>query len=263
DAQQLPVHARDPGAVGLRALRRVPLARLARLLGGDPNRHRAPQAGRPVAAGARHPRTVPSDRTGRQRGRRDGAPGDDQQRPVDRLRALGSGPQPGAQARGGARRERGPRSGRIAVPRPWLAATGGRAGGLSAERRARGPALRVDLLIDNLGSGGAQRQLVELACALTCRGVEARIVAYRAVSSGDVDLYGQRSAAAGLPVSLVAERRELDPTHPSRLARALAGADLVQSYMPIPSLWVCAALSRMTRAERPRWIACERTDPAS
>src|SRR5690606_8103282 len=89
------------------------------------------------------------------------------------------------------------------------------------------------------------------------------IVAYRGVASGDVDLYGRRIATAGLPVSIVAKRGKLDPTQPSRLARVLAGADLVQSYMPIPSFWVRAALSRMPRAKRPRWIACERTDPAS
>jgi glycosyltransferase involved in cell wall biosynthesis len=122
--------------------------------------------------------------------------------------------------------------------------------------------LRVDLVIDNLGSGGAQRQVVELARTLRGTfGVDARIVAYRHVSSRDVDVHGARIAAASLPVSVVAKRRKLDPRHPARLARALAGADIVQSYMPIPSLWTRAALAWLPAHERPRWIACERTDP--
>ncbi len=122
--------------------------------------------------------------------------------------------------------------------------------------------MRVEFLIDNLGSGGAQRQVVELARALRMKsGVDARIVAYRHVAAHDVGLHGRRAAGAGIPVLVVAKRFKLDPTFPIRLARAIEGADIVQSYMPIPSLWVRTALSRLRGAARPRWIACERTDP--
>lgn len=122
--------------------------------------------------------------------------------------------------------------------------------------------MRVDLLIDNLGSGGAQRQLIELAATMRARfGVDARIVAYRDVAARDADVHRERIAAAGLPVSIVAKRCRFDPTLPVRLGRALRGADVVQSYMPIPSLWTRAALALLPRGERPCWIACERTDP--
>lgn len=123
--------------------------------------------------------------------------------------------------------------------------------------------MRVDLLIDNLGSGGAQRQLVELSRVLReVPGVDARILVYRDVSSRDADLHGQRITTASVPVVAVIKRHRFDPLYPALLARELAGSDVVQSYMPIPSLWTCAALRLLRSTERPCWIACERTDPA-
>lgn len=130
-------------------------------------------------------------------------------------------------------------------------------------RSARTGAIRVDLVIDSLGSGGAQRQLVELALALRGRfGVDARIVVYKGLLGHDRDLYGPRLAAGSVPVRVVPKRRRLDASLPRRLAEALDGADVVQSYMGLPSLWTALAVRRLRKDVRPRWIASERTQPS-
>ena len=38
--------------------------------------------------------------------------------------------------------------------------------------------MKIALLIDTLGSGGAQRQIVNLACALTLRGIKCHLIYY-------------------------------------------------------------------------------------
>jgi glycosyltransferase involved in cell wall biosynthesis len=123
----------------------------------------------------------------------------------------------------------------------------------------------IDLafVLDNLGSGGAQRQAVELAVRLRREpGVAARIAIYRPVDANDRDLYGARLAAAGVPVDLVAKHAKLDPTLPGRLGAALAGRDVVHAFMPAPALWTWLALRTQPARTRPLLIAAERCLPS-
>lgn len=123
--------------------------------------------------------------------------------------------------------------------------------------------LDVAFVVDSLGSGGAQRQAVELAVRLRREpGVTARIAVYRPVDPSDRDLYAVRVASAGVPVDLVAKRSRFDPTLPARLGRALAGRDVVHAFMPAPTFWAWLALRTLRAARRPPLIAAERAMPS-
>lgn len=123
--------------------------------------------------------------------------------------------------------------------------------------------LDVALVIDSLGSGGAQRQAVELAVRLRSEpGVTTRIAVYRAVDPRDRDLYAARLAEHGVPVDLVAKRSRFDPTLPARLGAALAGRDVVHAFMPAPAFWAWLALRTLPARRRPPLIAAERAMPS-
>lgn len=111
--------------------------------------------------------------------------------------------------------------------------------------------------IDNLGSGGAQRQSVELACHLRREaGVEVSFLVYR-----DLAFHAQRLREAGIPVFLLRKRGQLDPWFPVRVRQWLEGhpVDAIHAFLPMPCLWYFLG-SRMLRKEvRPGFVAAERS----
>lgn len=117
--------------------------------------------------------------------------------------------------------------------------------------------MRIVYFIDSLGSGGAQRQSVELARQLVRRhGVDLRFGVYH-----DIDFYGPRLRELGIPVVHFPKRAKLDPTLPWRVRawlRELA-PDLVHAFLLAPSLWALAGALGLPRARRPVFVAGERS----
>jgi glycosyltransferase involved in cell wall biosynthesis len=110
--------------------------------------------------------------------------------------------------------------------------------------------------IDNVGGGGAQRQLVELATALAgVDDVRVSVLVY-----ADHDFFLGRLEAAGVPVVRIRKRARLDPGLPSRVARWLEanGADLVHAFLPNPSIWYGLGVLRLPARRRPVFVTAER-----
>ncbi|MDX2087793.1 MAG: glycosyltransferase [Kofleriaceae bacterium] len=115
------------------------------------------------------------------------------------------------------------------------------------------PRARVALLIDSLGSGGAQRQLVELAVRLRERAVvEPTVVSYHRD-----DFFRWRLDAAGVATIRVERSSRLDPGFPVRLARVLERVDLAHAFLLTPALWALAAC-KISARHGPALIAAER-----
>jgi glycosyltransferase involved in cell wall biosynthesis len=116
--------------------------------------------------------------------------------------------------------------------------------------------MHVAYVIDNLGSGGAQRQVVELAVRLhRDADVKVSLAVYRSVG-----FFLPRLEEAGIAVRELVKRGPLDPLFPMRLRRWVEeeSPDLVHAFLPAPVLW--SAVARSPGA-RPRWIAAERSTP--
>lgn len=113
--------------------------------------------------------------------------------------------------------------------------------------------MRITYVIDSLGSGGAQRQLVELASWLHGRdGARAHVLHYR-----PDDFFAARLDEAGVPRTLVPRNGALDVSFPARFRRALRATrpDLVHAFLLVPGLWSWLA-SRGTGG--PALVAAER-----
>jgi glycosyltransferase involved in cell wall biosynthesis len=111
--------------------------------------------------------------------------------------------------------------------------------------------------IDNLGSGGAQRQSVELAVHLARRDdVRMGFLVYR-----DDDFHADRLAEAGVPVTRIPKGGRLDPRLPLRIRRWLHAErpDLVHAFIPLPCLWNGLAVRSLPAASRPVFVAAERS----
>lgn len=111
-------------------------------------------------------------------------------------------------------------------------------------------------VIDNLGSGGAQRQLVALARELR-RGLGWRVscLVYRRD-----EFNAARLREAGVEIVELPRLHRLDPLLPARMASWLRSesADVVHSFMLRPSLWTLLAVRSMSRCRRPGFAAGER-----
>lgn len=115
--------------------------------------------------------------------------------------------------------------------------------------------------IDHVGSGGAQRQVVELAAHLQGeRHLRVSILAY-----GEQDFLAERLRTANVPIVVVRKRTKIDPGLPFRIRRWLRDqrADVVHAFMPWPAFWFYLAVRGMSPAERPRFIAAERSSLAA
>lgn len=98
--------------------------------------------------------------------------------------------------------------------------------------------VRVAILINNLGSGGAQRQVVELVRRLDPARVDARVWTYHPDR-----FYLQDPRYAATPVTLFPKRGKLDPLLPLRMARRLHAdrIDVLHGYLLTPGAWALAA----------------------
>jgi len=116
--------------------------------------------------------------------------------------------------------------------------------------------VHIVLAIDSLGSGGAQRQVVELAARFRERpGVRCSVLVYHAD-----DFHAARLRQCGVELVRIPKRLRIDPLLPRRMARWLAeaGADVVHAFLLGPSLWSLLAVRRMPPGCRPALLAAER-----
>ncbi len=116
--------------------------------------------------------------------------------------------------------------------------------------------MRIAYLIDSLGSGGAQRQAVELAAALAERGdIHARFCVYH----GE-DFFSQRLRDAGIEVDRIPKAAKLDPLFPRRLRAWLRRHrfDLVHAFLLPPSIWGRLAVRGFARRDRPTLVVSKR-----
>lgn len=111
--------------------------------------------------------------------------------------------------------------------------------------------------IDHLGSGGAQRQAVEIAAFLRAEaGLRVSVLVYR-----DLDFHAPRLREAGVEVALLPKAFKFDPRQPGRIGAWLRErhADVVHAFMLRPALWMLAAARSMNRRGRPALVAAERS----
>lgn len=123
---------------------------------------------------------------------------------------------------------------------------------------ARARPRRVVLVIDELESGGAQRQVLELAKGMKRLGLSVQIVYFR---DHNAEMLGEFEAA-GIRAVLIPKRRRLDIGFLLRLRRALVlmQPDVVQTYTATADLWgrAAALLARV-----PVLVSAARTDRMS
>lgn len=99
---------------------------------------------------------------------------------------------------------------------------------------------RVTLIIDDLGSGGAQRQLVMLAPGLKDRGHHVEVLVYQRG-----DFFTSELVEAGVPVTLVPFRNKLHIIYSVRKAIMESSPDVVITFLQGPS--ILAELARLPR----------------
>lgn len=116
--------------------------------------------------------------------------------------------------------------------------------------------MHVLLVIDSLASGGAQRQLTELAVALhAIDGVCATVLVYY-----EADFFAARLHEAGVPLVRLRKPPGPDP----RLALRMRGwlrehrPDVVHAFLLRPALWARLATWLLPRRTRPPVVASER-----
>jgi glycosyltransferase involved in cell wall biosynthesis len=117
--------------------------------------------------------------------------------------------------------------------------------------------MRLLYFLDSLGSGGAQRQVVELARHLRRdHGVDVSVATYH-----EIPFYRPRLDEAGVPVVHFAKRTRFDPTLPWRLRRWILenGPDVVHAFLLQPGLWCLAGHQLVPAARRPVFLAAERS----
>lgn len=120
--------------------------------------------------------------------------------------------------------------------------------------------MNVVILIDHLGSGGAQRQAVEIARRLqSAHGVNVTFLVWH-----DIDFHGPRLREAGVRVIQVPRRGKLDLLFPARIRAQLVALrpDVVHAFLVTSCLWGWLAWRGLPVASRPVFIAAERSDPA-
>jgi glycosyltransferase involved in cell wall biosynthesis len=117
--------------------------------------------------------------------------------------------------------------------------------------------VRVVYAIDSLISGGAQRQVVELALALQKEAdVSVQVLFYR-----DADFFGERLRKARIPLVHIPKLIKVDPTLPLRMRRWFdeQAPDVVHAFLLGPALWSLLAVRGIPAPRRPVFIAAERS----
>ena len=100
--------------------------------------------------------------------------------------------------------------------------------------------MHVVYAIDRLGSGGAQRQVVELAISMArADGVSVTLVAYP-----HPNFFAERLRVSGVRVVEIAKSSKLDLPFPLRLRRWIATnqVDVVHAFLLGPVLWSSIAV---------------------
>lgn len=115
--------------------------------------------------------------------------------------------------------------------------------------------MQITLFIDSLASGGAQRQLCELARLLVDSGERVSLVTYH---SKPEDFLFLELTRAGVHVDIVHARSRWRRLWQVRAAIASSQPDVVIAYLNSPS--IIAELSRLLRADFPL-IVSERANP--
>lgn len=117
--------------------------------------------------------------------------------------------------------------------------------------------IRLVYYTDSLASGGAQRQLVQLACRLNGRdGVRVSVLVYH-----DIPFFAPPLREAGVPVHILRKHGKLDPAFLWAMRRWLLaeGPDVVHAFQLFPALWGMLVQRSLPRARRPAFIAAERS----
>ena len=96
--------------------------------------------------------------------------------------------------------------------------------------------LRIGFVIDDLGHGGAQRQLVLIASALR-PGIEARVI----VLSSTLEPHGRELRTLGIEVVSIPRRSGLDPRRLASLVRAARGTDALHGFLDASNVYTFAA----------------------
>jgi glycosyltransferase involved in cell wall biosynthesis len=119
--------------------------------------------------------------------------------------------------------------------------------------------IQVVFAIDDLQSGGAQRQAVELAVSLVRdHGVHVEFLVYR-----HVDFFADRLRDVGIPITAVPKHAKFDLLYPRRIRAWLRDrpeVDVLHGFMLVPSLWAWLAWRGLPRASRPAFVASERSN---
>jgi GalNAc-alpha-(1->4)-GalNAc-alpha-(1->3)-diNAcBac-PP-undecaprenol alpha-1,4-N-acetyl-D-galactosaminyltransferase len=122
--------------------------------------------------------------------------------------------------------------------------------------------MRLLFVIDSFGSGGAQRQMVQLAIALHRRGHTVEFFIY----APDHTHFRPLIEAAGIRIHQSEKASRLGLSVVADLAALIRreAYDVVLAYMTTPSIYSVAA-TRLARpgARRPRTVLSERTSPAA
>ena len=117
--------------------------------------------------------------------------------------------------------------------------------------------MRLLLVMDSFGSGGAQRQLVQLAVGLHAAGHEVEFFVYQP----GLDHFRPVVDAAGIPVHVAPKRWRYSPGVVLSLARVMARGrfDGVLAYLTTPGVYaeVAATLARVS-GRRPKVVVSER-----
>lgn len=96
--------------------------------------------------------------------------------------------------------------------------------------------MKVVFLIDSLGSGGAQRQMTNVACLMKKQGVDVSFVVY-----SDADFFLPTLQQAEIPVHKVNAGSYVDRILQVRKTLRNSGADTVISFMTVPNIIACLA----------------------
>ena len=94
--------------------------------------------------------------------------------------------------------------------------------------------MKVVFLIDSLGSGGAQRQMTNVACLMKKRGIDVSFVVY-----ADADFFLPALQQAEIPVQKVQAGSYVQRILQVRKALRKSGADTVISFMTVPNIIAC------------------------
>jgi glycosyltransferase involved in cell wall biosynthesis len=115
--------------------------------------------------------------------------------------------------------------------------------------------LHLVYAIDHLGSGGAQRQAVELGLHFAGSGLRVSYLVYH-----PHDFFAPRLAGSSARVVRIPKRARLDPGFPLRIAAWLAAErpDVLHAFLLAPSFWSLLAVRRLARGRRPAFVVGER-----